>query len=140
MKRARVFLVATVVVTGLAAGCAGGDGDLGTNPTATPNPGDNEVRGPAYLEESELLIMESDPIQLAVRLKGNMPTPCHQLRWRVSGPEDGELAVEVYSTIPLGLDCIQVLEPFEETIQLGSVEGGSYTVTINGDELGTVDA
>lgn len=140
MAMRRLLLLTTLLTAGALVSCAGGTEELGPVPTSDPGSGEGGVRGPVYLEEAELQVMESYPIQLAVRLKGNLPTPCHTLHWQVSGPEAGEFEIEVYSTILLGQDCIQVLEPFEETIPLGTVEGGSYTVSVNGQQVGAVDA
>ncbi len=35
--------------------------------------------------------------------------------------------------------CVQVLQQFEETIELGSYTGGSYTVWLNGELVEGVD-
>jgi len=104
-------------------------------------PGEPMSEGPVYINQMELQIMESDPIQVAVYLEGELPTPCHQLQWRVGEPSsDGQIELEVYSTAPADVACIQVLEPFEQSIALGSFEGGRYTVIVNAEQVGSFDA
>jgi hypothetical protein len=109
-----------------------------------PTPGDeNLVRGQVFLEieQSEILVMESFPIQVQVILRGNLPDPCHQLRVIISGPDaQRRINLEVYSLLETGKACITVLEPFEASISLGSFSGGSYSVFVNGELLGKFDA
>jgi hypothetical protein len=143
MKRA---LLSTLVLSLLAA-C----GPAAATPTPevpplrqpyAPRPGDSALlRGKVYLESTDLLIMESFPIQVALNLKGSLPTPCHQLRAQVSDPDAGNrIAVEVYSLSDPGEVCIQVLEPFEASLPLGSFPAGHYTLTVNGEQVGEFDA
>ena len=81
--------------------------------------------------------MESYPLQVALLIKGTLPTPCHRLRVEVSKPDiQNFIAVEAYSLVDPDQNCIQVLEPFDENIPLGSYPDGSYTVTLNGEEVG----
>ncbi|MDP2777030.1 MAG: hypothetical protein Q8O48_05265, partial [Anaerolineales bacterium] len=63
-----------------------------------PCPADsNLMRGEVYHDSTELLSMESYPLQFALLLKGNLPTPCHQLRVTVSPPDtDNKVNVDVY--------------------------------------------
>lgn len=102
-----------------------------------PKPGDgNLVRGPVYLRETQIYVLESYPMQVRLELKGDLPTPCHQLRAGVSEPDSQDrIHVELYSLVEPDLACIQVLEPFEVTVSLGSFTGGSYTVWVNGEQL-----
>jgi hypothetical protein len=99
------------------------------------------TRGKAYVDHGELLIMESDPIQVALVLQGSLPTPCNQLRV-VARPPDGQnqIQVEVYSVIDPEQLCTQVLEPFDVRVSLGSFPGGHYSVWVNGEMIGEFDA
>jgi len=94
-------------------------------------------RGEVSITAQELLIMESYPLQVALLIKGTLPTPCHNLRVEVSEPDiQNIIAVEAYSLVDPDQNCIQVLESFDENIPLGSYPDGSYTVTLNGEEVG----
>jgi len=103
-----------------------------------PEPGG--VRGPVYVDSTDLLLLESYPVQVRLQVSGALPTPCHALKWEVIGPDpDGRIDVVLYSVADPELACIQVLEPFETSIPLGAFESGSYTVSLNGDSVGEIE-
>src|SRR5512138_1990737 len=58
------------------------------NPNSfAPMPGDaNLTRGNVFMQEASLVIRESYPPQIALALKGELPTPCNQLRVQISTP------------------------------------------------------
>jgi hypothetical protein len=107
-----------------------------------PQPGDEQLtRGPAFLDEASLLIRESYPPQIALSIRGSLPTPCHELRVAVSAPgPDNKIVVDVYSLVDPGTLCTQVLEPFEEQVELGSFPSGHYFVWANGELAGEFDS
>jgi hypothetical protein len=97
----------------------------------------NLSRGEAFITAQELLVKESYPLQVSLHITGSLPTPCHQLKVEVSEPdEQNKINVEVYSLVDPTQNCIQVLKAFDETIPLASYTDGSYTVTLNGEEVG----
>lgn len=104
---------------------------------------DNLKRGNVFLdlESSQILVMESMPIQVNVLLKGDLPDPCHELR---AVPTTDEAAkrvdIEVYSLTKKGGACITVLQPFEANISLGSFSSGTYEVFVNNEKLGEFDS
>ncbi len=103
-----------------------------------PIPGEvNLSRGQVMIEESEVLVMESYPLQVMLRLKGTMATPCHHLRAQVEKPDvENRIVVDVYSVYDPNEICIQVIEEFETNLPLGSYEDGSYTIRVNGEQVG----
>lgn len=107
------------------------------NPFA-PQPGDDQLnRGEVQLNQSEVMIMESFPVQITVHLEGSLPTPCHQLRVSIEGdPGSQEIRLDVYSVVDPDEMCAQVLEPFEANIPLGSFEDQGYTFWVNGEQIG----
>jgi hypothetical protein len=110
------------------------------NPFA-PKPGDELLtRGEVFLDETSLVIRESFPPQVSLSLKGNLPTPCHELR-AVIAPADREnkIAVDVYSVVDPNVVCTQVLQPFAEFIDMGPFSSGHYTVWVNGGLAGEFD-
>ncbi len=101
----------------------------------------NLTRGNVFIDHSDLLIMESYPIQVALELQGSLPTPCNQLRVIAKPPdEQNQIKVDVYSVIDPAKACVQVLEPFETNIGLGSFPTGHYSVWVNGELVGEFDA
>jgi hypothetical protein len=107
-----------------------------------PQANDNSLkRGNVFIDKSELLVMESGPVQIALLLKGALPTPCNQLRVVASPPdEQNRIQVDVYSVINPTQICIQVLEPLDANVGLGSFPAGHYSVWVNGEKIGEFDA
>lgn len=105
-----------------------------------PKPGDEALaRGEAFVDKMDILTLESFPPQFMLSLAGSLPTPCHDLRVKVDEPNaQGEILVEVYSVVDPAAICIQVLEPFEQNIPLGSYASGEYPVLVNGEPAGEI--
>jgi hypothetical protein len=105
-----------------------------------PEPGEGgQTRGEIYIDSARVLVMESYPIQVALLVAGNKPTPCHILRINYQGPDDqNRIYVEIYTEVDPDVECAQVLEPFEENIPVSmkGVEDGRYTVWLNGEQVG----
>ena len=122
------------------------EGSLPTNevpprPFAPQSGDDRLTRGNLYLEAVSLIIRESFPPQIALQLKGNLPTPCNQLRVEIQEPDArNRIEVDAYSVIDPARACIQVLQPFEEQIELGTFPSGHYTVWVNGEMAGEFDS
>ena len=110
------------------------------NPFA-PQPGDAALtRGNVYINEASLIIRESFPPQISLTLAGDLPTPCNQLRAEIHPPDpQNKINVDVYSVVDPNQVCVQVLEPFEESIDLGTFPTGHYTVWVNGSMAGEFD-
>ena len=111
-----------------------------TNPLA-PQPGDADLtRGEVYIHEASLIIRESFPPQISVTITGDLPTPCNQLRAEIHPPDaENKIVVEVYSVVDPDQVCVQVLEPFEESIDLGTYPTGHYIVWVNDQMAGEFD-
>ncbi|MGA9531267.1 MAG: hypothetical protein WBR18_00990 [Anaerolineales bacterium] len=131
------FTLTLVLLAGLLAACAGENAPV----QPTPSGSLELTRGPVYLDEVDLRVMESMPVQLELHLVGHLPTPCHKLEWQSRIAADGgKIEVEVYSQAPVDLECIQVLSPIDETINLGEVPPGHYSVMVNGEQVGEFDS
>ena len=109
-----------------------------------PAAGDKSMdRGNAFVEidSSSVVLLESDPMQVKLHLKGSLPNPCYQLRVDPSQPDDQKhIQVEVYSVVKPGEMCTEVLQGFDVEIPLGSFSAGHYFIYINGELLGEFDA
>lgn len=114
----------------------------GEAPAYAPQPGDERLlRGEVYLDSHDLLILESFPPQYVLTLAGSLPTPCHQLRAVIlTNQAAGRVDVELYSLVDPDVMCIQVLEPFELNLPLGSFETGTYQVYINNENVAEITA
>jgi len=105
-----------------------------------PAPGQAEwARGNAFVNDTQLAIMESFPIQVMLTLEGELPTPCNYLTIDIAAPDaDNTINVEVYSLVSPAETCIQVIEPFSENISLptGELADGTYAIFVNGEKVG----
>jgi len=79
------------------------------NENFAPSPADEGMtRGEVYLDDAELLTLESYPLQFMLNIKGSLPTPCHQLRVAVSPPDaENKVNMEVYSIADPDQICVQ---------------------------------
>ena len=111
------------------------------NPYA-PQPGDGTLtRASAFINSADLLFMESFPVQVALILRGNLPTPCHSLRAVIHAPDqNNNIEVEIYSIADPNKVCEQVLQSFEASIPLGAFPSSHYTVWVNDDKVGEFDS
>jgi len=108
----------------------------------SPKPGDEKLtRGNVFINEASLVIRESYPPQVSLSLGGDLPTLCHELRAEIASPDqENKIMVEAYSVSDPNAACIQVLEPFQEYIDLGTFPSGHYLVWVNGELAGEFDS
>jgi hypothetical protein len=102
-----------------------------------PQPGDEKLQaGNIYINSSELLTLESYPLQFVLSVSGDLPDPCHQLRVKVNEPDsENRIDINVYTLVNPDMMCIQVLKPFEINIPLGSFPTGEYQIYLNGEKV-----
>lgn len=137
MKKSNIGLLILMLLA--MAACSGLPGENPETP-APPTAIEGEmIRGPVYMSQTSILIMESFPIQVAVQIQGELPTPCHTLRSQIGEPDvNNEIRIDVFSEAAADVVCVQVLQPFEESLRL-PMEGkpdGTYRVYINGELVG----
>jgi hypothetical protein len=115
-------------------------GDTNMNPFA-PVPQDASLeKANAFLDESQVLTLESQPPQYTLTLKGSLPTPCHYLRVQISEPDaQNRIQVLVYSVVDPNMICAQVLQPFDASITIPTPPSGqTYTVWVNEAQIAEI--
>jgi inhibitor of cysteine peptidase len=140
MKQPGLFLMAVLLAAGaLLAACS-------TQPTLTPTPAfdiqppgvkatpGEAIRAKAQIDDIEILILESFPVQVNVMVHGNLPNGCATIDDIVQERIGQEFRVTITTVQPADVMCAEVLVPFEETISLDVVglKAGTYTVNVNG--------
>lgn len=93
--------------------------------------------GPVYVDSVDIAYLESFPVQVQLVVRGSLPTPCHEAIFEVQDLGD-VIDVRLWSLADADAFCIQVLEPFEISIPLGSYETADIPVTLNGEPVGRV--
>lgn len=89
------------------------------------------------VDNVDVAIMESFPVQVSLNVSGNLSVPCVELNEPAVSFENNTFTVVLSETV-LGPaeTCITVLEPFETNIALDvlGLSAGTYTVDVNGLE------
>lgn len=131
----RIMIFAMVLVMTFALGACSG----GVNISDPPGNGGGITEGRPVISETDLLILESYPVQVMVAISGELPTPCDDLKIDISGPnENNEFMIEFTSLADEGQTCITVIEPFQENVSLplAGLADGEYSVFVNGKFVG----
>ncbi len=154
--RSRRFGLAAVVVALGAlvalAGCGtaeGGGGGGAPGPTATltstPTPpatssplatpgtpsGGDVLTRPIQIDQVQVILAESHPVQVSVHVTGYLSDSCTVAREPEVRRSGDTVTVTILGDRPRLALCAQVILPYERTIPLGSFSPGSYTVRVN---------
>lgn len=100
--------------------------------TPTPVIDEPVFVSPYVIESASVIVRESFPPQVSIAVSGYAPDGCDfpmQIEQERSG---STIQINLYRLVPLAAMCPAVLVPLERTIDLGTLEPGSYTVNING--------
>lgn len=102
---------------------------------ATPIIGTPAVSGmEAVVEEVQVQVLESDPVQVQVVAIGYLPDGCTNLAEIYQNNESNSISVQLTTSRLIDALCTEAIVPFEQTIPL-NIEGlapGDYTVLVNG--------
>ncbi len=111
--------------------------DVSPQPQFEPaQPFDPSVSEPTFRSEVsildvEVLVMESDPPQLALEVTGYTDGCDYPVITEVS--QDGNtFYVEIYRDVPVAASCPAVAVDYTASVALGLVEPGTYTIWVNG--------
>jgi hypothetical protein len=110
---------------------------IGATNEAPPTSGSNEpTRGQAMVNNVDVQILESFPVQINVVASGDLPDSCTQIDEIITQRTDDTFRVAVTTLRQPDLVCTQALVPFEEVISLDVVglPAGTYNVSVNGVE------
>jgi hypothetical protein len=106
-----------------------------------PLPPEPAAHGPVYVSSTQVLVMESFPVQVRIEIEGELPDPCHEYEYAYAFDlENDLLVIDLYSLPPQGeVACVTVLEPFSLSISpdLQDLPDGEYEVLLNGQVIGS---
>jgi inhibitor of cysteine peptidase len=97
------------------------------------NVDDSIIKGIADVEEIEIYILESFPVQVNVVARGYLRDSCTEIEEVITRREENTFLIKITTTRPYD-KCAQVIKPFEEVISLDvfGLEAGAYDVEVNG--------
>lgn len=91
------------------------------------------IRSSLTIAQAEVLLLESYPVQVALRVRGERGSPCAQPIWEVGVDDEAErIEIELHAWSDPVMDCIPVVRPFEVRIPLGSYTQAPASVVLNG--------
>ncbi len=109
-------------------------------PAADPGlpPDEPVLLGEAYLRTLAAAVLGEGRVRLTA--KGDLPSPCHQLRVEVGPPDpDGVIYFELYSVADPEMICVQVLHPFHVATEIDRLGAGAYDVLVAGKRVATFE-
>lgn len=95
---------------------------------------DTVGESPLHIDEVDVRVAESFPVQLFLHVVGNAPTPCHQVAYSIEADGD-RIAVRLTTVAADGM-CAQVLQPVDVSVPLGRADL-PVTVSVNDGEFVT---
>lgn len=150
-----LFVVVLIAAGGLLTACASpasgpaepGPDEPVRSDDATPTPQEPTEEGPgeyeidlANVEQVNVMILESFPVQVRVAASGSLPNGCTEIEEVDVAQEGQTFNVTITTRRPVDQECTEALVPFEETFPLDvlGLEAGTYVVDVNG-VTGTFD-
>ena len=106
-------------------------GDTGADDTDTDDA--DFIRGNAIIENIDILLLESFPVQIHVTATGYFPDGCTSIDEVTESRQDNTFTVTVTTKRPADVACTAAIVPFEESIPLDvyGLDKGVYTVNVN---------
>lgn len=92
------------------------------------------IYGNATVENIEIMILESFPVQIKVNAKGYLPDGCTRIDEITKEKKDNTFLISIKTVRPADIFCTEVIVPFQEVISLDvyGLKAGIYTVNVNG--------
>ncbi len=128
----RRLLFVTVISVLYCIGCANIDDIL--KDIGEPSEGDRVIIADMPIGEVEVLLAESDPVQVTVEVSGWLPDSCTTHRQTHSARDGNTITIQITTTRPEGFACATVATEYQETVVVGPLPAGDYTVNVNGVE------
>jgi inhibitor of cysteine peptidase len=140
----QIIIFITISILIMFSGCTQNNDDNNRNPlTPTPDstpietivPDDGEfIYRNANVENIQILILESFPVQINVVAKGYLPDGCTKIDQTIKNREGNTFFATITTKRPADAMCTMAIVPFEEVISLDvyGLEAGDYEVDVNG--------
>ncbi|MEM6281944.1 MAG: hypothetical protein AAF787_07105 [Chloroflexota bacterium] len=110
-------------------------GILNEVPASTAPPEGETFRQPILIDNVVVVTMESLPVQVTLDVTGTIQDGCNFPVIAEVGQDDTTITVDIYRDIPQDIICTMQIQSYNESIALGALEPGSYTITVNGTTI-----
>ncbi|RMG76023.1 MAG: hypothetical protein D6711_05175 [Chloroflexi bacterium] len=87
------------------------------------------------VEDVQISVSESTPAQVSITIRGYLSDGCQAATKTAIEETSNGFVVMLYRELPPGVMCPAQIVPFEETLSLGPVQAGDYTLQINNYEI-----
>ncbi|MDI9393942.1 MAG: protease inhibitor I42 family protein [Euryarchaeota archaeon] len=139
-KTVKLIAFLFVIITVAFSGCVDNKQNNTGNETESPvndsqnTSGQEYTYGMANVENIDIMILESFPVQIVVEAEGYLPDGCTEIDKISTQKEGNNFNITFTTKRPKDAMCAQAIEGFTKTIPL-EVQGlsaGNYTVNVNG--------
>ena len=83
------------------------------------------------IQEIEVLLAESHPVQVTVEVTGWLPDSCTAHHETHLTQEENTITIQITTTRPKDFACATVVTEYQERISIGTLPAGDYKVTVN---------
>ena len=125
----RIVYVAAVISAICFTGCANIDDIL--EDIEAPPEGDGTIIANMPIAEIEVLLAESDPVQVTVEVNGWLPDSCTAHHETHQTQEGNTITIQITTIRPRDFACATVVTEYRENVSIGTLPAGDYTVIVN---------
>ena len=110
--------------------------DKPANAAADPANSAKPILRLAGVERIEIVVLESDPVQVRVVVYGWMSDSCTTIRNFEQAREGALIRLRIITTRPADVMCAQVIKRFRETypVETAGLPSGTYTLDVSGKQ------
>ncbi len=142
IKKSTIWLIVLMIITSLImlSGCTQAPDpakDSATDQDTQDNKSESKdgdyTYGTAGVESTEIMVLESFPVQIHVVVKGYLPDGCTEID-RAEAKRDGNtFTVTITTKRPKDMMCTQAIVPYEKVVSLDvyGLKAGTYDVNVN---------
>ncbi|MCL7413672.1 MAG: protease inhibitor I42 family protein [ANME-2 cluster archaeon] len=127
-----MIILSIVITLVMFSGCTENNGG---QPQDDDNNSNNAqfIHGNAVVENIDIMILESFPVQVMVKAAGYLPDGCTKIDNVTTSREGNTFTIGITTIRPADAICTQAIAPFEESIPLNvlGLRAGTYNVTVN---------
>lgn len=142
IKKLTIWLIILMIITSLTilSGCTQAP-DPDKDPVTYPDAQDNKSElkdedytyGTAVVESTEILVLESFPVQIHVVAKGYLPDGCTEIDSSVAKRDGNTFTVTITTKRPKDMMCTQAIVAYEKVVPLDvyGLKAGTYDVNVS---------